>query len=44
MLRIFVSSVQKELSQERLALRDYLQGDVDIERMGTGIRRLLDNH
>ena len=27
MLRIFISSVQKEFAQERATLRDYLQGD-----------------
>jgi len=31
-LRIFISSVQKELANERLALRDYLQGDALLRR------------
>lgn len=31
-LRIFVSSVQKELAAERSALRDYLSGDVLMRR------------
>ncbi len=31
-LRIFISSVQKELSEERIALRDYLQGDALLRR------------
>ena len=43
-LRIFISSVQKELAPERAALRDYLRGDalmrkffkVYIEQSGTG--------
>jgi predicted HTH transcriptional regulator len=32
MLRIFVSSVQKELAEERVALRDYLQCDALLSR------------
>ncbi len=31
-LRIFVSSVQKELAEERAALRDYLRGDALMRR------------
>ena len=31
-LRIFISSVQKELPEERAALRDYLQGDAMLRR------------
>ena len=31
-LRIFISSVQKELAEERIALRDYLQGDALLRR------------
>jgi hypothetical protein len=31
-MRIFISSVQKELAGERFALRDYLQGDVLMRR------------
>ena len=27
-LRIFISSVQSELARERMALRDYLRGDI----------------
>lgn len=30
--RIFVSSVQKELAEERRALKDYVQGDPLLER------------
>lgn len=36
-LRIFISSVQKELAEERKALRDYVQGDAGF--WGTTIRR-----
>lgn len=32
MLRIFISSVQKELASERVALRDYLRGDALMRR------------
>ena len=32
MLRIFISSVQKEFAQERAALRDYLRGDALMRR------------
>ena len=32
MLRIFISSVQKELAEERAALRNYLQGDALLRR------------
>jgi ATP-dependent DNA helicase RecG len=31
-LRIFISSVQKELAEERLALRDYLNGDTRLRK------------
>ncbi|HBT89337.1 Fic family protein [Desulfobacter sp.] len=31
-LRLFISSVQKELAEERAALRDYLQGDALLRR------------
>jgi len=31
-IRIFISSVQKELAEERAALRDYLQGDALLRR------------
>jgi len=31
-IRIFVSSVQKELAEERAALRDYLRGDALMRR------------
>jgi len=32
MLRIFISSVQKEFADERRALRDYLHGDPTLRR------------
>ena len=32
MLRLFISSAQKEFSQERIALRDYLRGDPMLRR------------
>ena len=32
MLRLFISSVQKEFAQERIALRDYLRGDPMLRR------------
>ena len=31
-LRIFISSVQKELAEERAALREYLRGDALLRR------------
>jgi hypothetical protein len=32
MLRLFISSAQREFSQERVALRDYLRGDPMLRR------------
>jgi hypothetical protein len=39
-LRIFISSVQKELATERAALRDYLRGDA-LMRMARHTNRKL---
>lgn len=51
MIRVFVSSVQKEFAKERRALKRHIEGDAlpaeplyltkHIERMGTGIRDMI---
>ena len=51
MIRVFVSSVQKEFAKERRALKRHIEGDAlpaeplyltkYIERMGTGIRDMI---
>lgn len=43
-LRIFISSVQKEFTAERVALRDYLHGDALICRFFEPFSHRADGH